>query len=323
MRSGSSYLLTIRRVASAFAVLIVVVGLMVTPGSVPAAHAAMSGPGGASVTAGNARAVTITTDTANNVAVAPTPGGPGIAVGRTGSNPSFTFLFQVPSSTPPGSYSYTFTDLLSTKSFTLTVNAAPPTTTTTTTTQPPTTTSTTSTTTTTQPPTTTSTTTTTIPETTTTTTSIPETTTTQPPTTTSTTTSTTTTTTIPPTTTTSTLVPSGIAAAGAGGGSDSNFPIFAVGGVVLLGLVGAGIIAIRALGSPSRAMSPSLAATHRRRSEQRKTEKRSTTPKSGSGLGEWWRGTALVVGYREWRGRRAAEKKLQRRIKERRRLDGT
>ncbi len=132
---------------------------------------------------------------------------------------------------------------------------------------------------------------------------------------------TTTTTTVPETTTTTTLLPSALAA-GFGDNSGSGFSPLAAGGVVLIGLLGAAAVALRSFRVPNRgAVSPSLASTRRQRAEQRTTEKRAAASKNATGIGEWWRGTAMVVGYREWRGRREAEKKLQRRIKERRRIE--
>lgn len=316
MRAEASRHVTFRHALAAAGVALLAAIVVLLP--VAPALAGMTGAGSRSVVAGSSTVVSITTDVPGGaVAVLATPGGPGVSVGApTGSSPTYSFRFTAALSTPAGPYSYTFTDGVSTKPFTLNVTAAPPTTTTTTT-QPPTTT-----TTTTQPPTTTSTstTTTTVPETTTTTTTEPPTTTTttESP---STTTSSTTTTTIPPTTTTSTLIPAAIAA-GDSGDSGSRTPLIAVGGLVLFGLLGAIAVAISSDKRPNRGTaSPSLAASQRRRAEQKKALKKAQTT-TGNGLGEWWRGTGLVVGFREWHSRRTATRKLQRRIKERRRLDG-
>lgn len=283
-------------------------------GAVPA-WAALSGAGSASVVAGNATSVSITTDVPGG-SIFVSGGHTGIAVSGGGTGPTVSFRFTVALSTAAGSYPYTFTDGQSAKPFTLNVTAAPVTTTTT---QPPTTT-------TTQPPTTTTTrpatttTTTTVPPETTTTTEPPTTTTTVPPTTT--TTEPPTTTTVPPTTTTSsTLVPASIAALGDSEGGNK-LPLPWIGGAVaLLALIAGGAFIYSQRKPAYGAASSGVVIAMKNRSHERKA-KTLSRPSRGAGLRNWWRTSGPVVSFHEWRSGRDATKSLNRKIEERRRLRG-
>ena|GEM_PF-6667779 len=284
-------------------------------GVVPA-WAALSGAGSATVVAGNATSVSITTDVpGGSIGVSGSHGG--IAVSGGGAGPTVTFRFTVALSTAAGSYPYTFTDGQSAKPFTLNVTAAPvtttttqPPTTTTTTTRPATTTTRPATTTTTEPPTTTTTTTTEPP--TTTTTVPPTTTTTEPPT----------TTTLPPTTTTSsTLVPASIAALGDSEGGNE-LPLPWIGGAAaLLALIAGGAFIYSRRKPAYGSASSGVVIAMKNRSQERKA-KTLSRPSRGAGLRNWWRTSGPVVSFHEWRSSRDATKSLNRKIEERRRLRG-
>lgn len=278
-------------------------------GTVPA-WAAVTAPGSASVTAGSAAGVNVSTDGATVSALGSHTG---ISVGRSGSAPNFRFTFTAGTQVSEGSYSYTFADDVGGSSgFTLNVSAAPPTTTT----QPPTTTTTSASTTTTRATTTT----TEAPEETTTTssstTTVPPTTTTAAPTTTTSTTST-----LPPTTTSSTLVPAAVAALG-DGDEGQELPIAWIGG-------GAALLAIIALGAflysrrrPAYGTaSPGFLLAMQHRSQKRRATALSR-PSRSAGVASWWRNFAPVVAVRESRSARSDAKDLNRKIAERRRLRG-
>jgi hypothetical protein len=278
------------------------------------AHAVVSGPGSAQVTAGGSTGATMTTDGAT---IGLAGGHAGISAGpSSGAGPSVRFTFTVGSTVAGGSYGYTFfDDLGGSKSFSLVVAAAPPTTTPP---PPPTTTP--------PPPTIT---TTTRPEVTTTIVEVPETTTTVPETTTTVATTTTTTTeppptttttTIPPTTTTSTLVPAGLAApADDGGGTQIPIALFGVGGAAVLAAVAVGIFLVQRGRPGYGASTPAMVLAWRQFGERRRTSTKRRSKKTRS-VGRWWSTAGPVIAYREWAALRQSTKLLRRQIEERNRL---
>jgi len=278
------------------------------------ASADITGATGATVVAGGATSVTLTTDSdeimrfsadIDGISVSPPDGGPG---------PTVRFTFTVATSAAAGTYRFDFADGPDRHTVTLTVIAPPPVATTSTT-QPPTTT------TTTEPPTTT---TTTEPPTTTTTTAPPTTTPTKPPTTTVPPTTTTTeppTTTVPPTTTTSTLVPAAIAALDDGDGNTS-IPITWIGGAAaLLALIAGGAFLYSRRKPAYGTASPGFVHAIRNRNQRRRATTLSR-PSRSAGMRSWFRNFAPIVAITEARSASRDAKALNRKIEERRRLRG-